>query len=125
MTAANAPVLVVDDDEDIREVVAMALSELGYAVDTAADGAEALRRLEIGPRPSMVLLDMMMPRMDGETVVRKMRAHPALADIPVVLLSGHSGARQIADSLHLAATLVKPIELAELQETVARVAGPS
>jgi CheY-like chemotaxis protein len=120
----TAPVLVVEDDPDIREVLAMALGDLGYRVATACDGLEAMRQLLAGLRPSMVLLDMMMPHMDGAAVVHAMRRHPELADVPIALFSGHRSVRQIAESLHLAASLVKPIELDELRSAVERIAGP-
>jgi CheY-like chemotaxis protein len=115
---AGTPILVVDDDEDIREVLAMALGANGYSVETAADGIEAIELLSLGLRPSLVLLDMMMPRMDGEAFLAAMRGRSDLGDIPVILLSGHDAARQKAAELHTTGCLVKPIELADLLGTV-------
>ena len=116
------PILVVDDDEDIREVMAMALSAVGHDVATAADGLEALQLVNGGLRPALVLLDMMMPRMDGEGFLVSVRRTPAIADIPVVVLSGHRAARQKADDLRADGCLVKPIELDELLGAVNRFA---
>jgi len=114
-------ILVVDDDEDIRDIVAMALRAMGYTVETAADGVEAIDLLAGGLRPSLVLLDMMMPRMDGEAFVLALRRDPDVADVPVVLLSGHDAACQKAADLRASGCLVKPVELDDLVETVARI----
>jgi CheY-like chemotaxis protein len=120
----SAPVLLVEDDEDIREVLAMALSDLGYSAVSATDGVDALRQMiDGGLRPALVLLDMMMPRMDGEALVGAMRQHPELTETPVLLMSGHTKTHQIAESLRLTA-LVKPVDLDELREAVTRLAGP-
>jgi CheY-like chemotaxis protein len=67
------------------------------------------------------LLDMMMPRMDGETFLRALRARPPLADAPVVVISGNAAAREKANALHAAACLVKPFELDELLGLVRRL----
>jgi CheY-like chemotaxis protein len=120
---ARRPILVVDDDDDIRDTVAVALEMSGYLVDTAEDGVEAFRRLSDGLRPSVILLDMMMPRMDGESFIVALRGDPKLAGIPVVLISGHTAARHKASELHADGCLVKPIELDDLIDTVHRFAG--
>ena len=123
MSARN-PILVIDDDEDIRDVLEMALESMGYCVEQAGGGAEALRLMEDGPKPSLVLLDMMMPDMDGEAVLSAMRRAPALADIPVVLVTGHAAAQEKALELNAASALVKPIQYDELASTVERFATP-
>jgi CheY-like chemotaxis protein len=112
------PVFVVDDDEDIREVVTMALGTAGVAVQTAKDGAEAIRQLHEGLHPSVILLDLMMPVMDGGHFVAALRKESNLAAIPVVVLSGHSAARQKAAELGASGCLVKPVELDDLLRAV-------
>jgi chemosensory pili system protein ChpA (sensor histidine kinase/response regulator) len=107
-------ILVVEDDDDIREVVEEILSSEGYRVEVAKDGIDALGKLDGDTRPLLILLDMMMPRMDGETFLRALRARPPLADAPVVVISGNAAAREKAHALHAAACLVKPFELDEL-----------
>jgi chemosensory pili system protein ChpA (sensor histidine kinase/response regulator) len=107
-------ILVVEDDDDIREVVEEILSSEGYRVEVAKDGIDALGKLDGDTRPLLILLDMMMPRMDGETFLRALRARPPLADAPVVVISGNAAARERAHALHAAACLVKPFELDEL-----------
>jgi CheY-like chemotaxis protein len=120
---ARRPVLVVDDDEDIREVVAMTLETTGYRVEVARDGLDAMERLSAGLRPSLILLDMMMPRMDGEGFLIALRRDPDLAGIPVVLLSAHTAARKKAQELHADGYLVKPVDIDTLLGTVNRFAA--
>ncbi|HEY4395500.1 MAG TPA: response regulator [Polyangia bacterium] len=116
-------ILVVEDDDDIREVVEEVLSSEGYRVDVAKDGLDALGKLDGASRPPLILLDMMMPRMDGEAFLRALRDLPALADAAVVVISGNAAVREKASALHAAACLVKPFELDELLGLVRRL-GP-
>jgi DNA-binding response OmpR family regulator len=90
MTDRNAPlVLVADDEEDIRALVAFRLKRAGYEVITAADGEEALL-LATTRLPDLVVLDMMMPKATGLEVTRSMREHDATKDIPVILLTARA-----------------------------------
>ena len=84
-------VLVVDDDPGVGDALAMVLSDEGYQVVTARDGRAALSYLADHEAPSIILLDIMMPGMDGYAFRKEQRRHPALAAIPVVVLS--AGAR--------------------------------
>ena len=111
--------MVVDDDEDIREMAKLLLESEGHRVTTAADGLDAWRQLEAGESPSLILLDLMMPRMDGEQFLHTLRAS-ARASIPVVIMSGHSAASAVARELEANACLTKPIELEDLLEMVRR-----
>jgi DNA-binding response OmpR family regulator len=90
MTDRDAPlVLVADDEEDIRALVAFRLKRAGYEVITAADGEEALL-LATTRLPDLVVLDMMMPKATGLEVTRSMREHDATKDIPVILLTARA-----------------------------------
>ena len=80
-------ILVVEDTLDTRESLAFILRHKGYEVRTAADGQEALEQLKAGARPDLILLDLMMPTMDGWEFTNRLRQHPALASIPVVVVS--------------------------------------
>jgi CheY-like chemotaxis protein len=80
-------VLLVDDDPDLRVTICLVLEEEGYAVEAVANGQEALDRLSGGLRPGMILLDLMMPEMDGWEFLRARRRTPALAEIPVTIYS--------------------------------------
>ena len=114
-------ILVVDDDEDIREVMQELLAGEGFEVDVARDGIDALAKLEVETAPPLILLDMMMPRMDGEAFLEELRARPALANASVVVISGNAAAREKAGNLRAAGCLVKPFELDELLGLVRRL----
>jgi len=79
-------VLIVDDDPDVREALSFLLDDEGYRVSSAADGAAALKQLK-REQPCLVLLDLMMPEMSGWEILRRMRADPALAQVPVCVVS--------------------------------------
>jgi CheY-like chemotaxis protein len=115
-------VLVVDDDEDLREAVEAVLLARGHRVVTASDGAEALAWLRegTGRRPCLVLLDLMMPGMNGFELMSAMRADPALATIPVVVITG-AGARVERRAANFReGVLPKPVEVKDLLCTVGR-----
>lgn len=116
-----ASILVVDDDEDIRDIVAMALGCMGHSVEVAADGFAASRLLFGGFRPSLVLLDLMMPGMDGEKFLATMRQNADTADIPVVIMSGNRATPEKAAELQAHGYLIKPFDFDELARTVARL----
>jgi CheY-like chemotaxis protein len=107
-------VLVVDDDDDIRETIADALVDCGITVQQAADGAAALARMRTAV-PCMVLLDLMMPVMDGWEVVREMRHDPVLAAVPVCVLSALTANRAPPEATRV---LRKPARLAAILETI-------
>jgi DNA-binding response OmpR family regulator len=106
-------VLVVEDEEDIRDTVAEALLDEGYDVVRACDGAEALEKLR-ACRPGLVLLDLMMPRMDGWAFRAAQREDPAVSRIPVIVLSAEGK----VTGLDAAGFLRKPFELDELLTAV-------
>jgi CheY-like chemotaxis protein len=114
-TATARPnVLVVDDDQAIREVIAEVLRDEGYEVVCAENGVQALDALRKNRRPDLVLLDLMMPVMSGWEVLEEIQADDQLARIPVVVVSAMNapGVRE-----HLA----KPIDLDRLLDTVGRL----
>lgn len=115
-------VLVVDDDPYIREALAEVLQDEGYPVATARDGEEALDRLGRGPAPALILLDLRMPGMSGWELRRRLLADPALAEIPVVLLSADSRLEEAQAVLGAAGSLRKPPSLDDLLAAVGRFA---
>jgi len=124
MSEAGPPwVLIVDDDEDIRDSIQSLLELRGYHVDTAEDGASALERMRSGPAPALVILDFMMPGMNGEEFRTAQLRDPALATVPVVLLTG-AGERAGAARVNVE-RIAKPIDLQLLFDTVARFCGPA
>ncbi len=118
-------IMLVDDDDDIREIVSLILQGEGYRTVGAADGAEALELLTHGERPPLILLDMMMPVLNGADFLRKVKANRELANIPIVVMSGDTAARNTAQSLGAAGCLAKPVELDTILDYVHRFAPTS
>jgi CheY-like chemotaxis protein len=116
-------VLVVDDDPDARDGLRDLLVDAGFDVATASDGAAALAILRAAPAlPRVILLDLEMPRMDGWAFCASRRQEPALAAIPVVLISGHAGPTRAAPYAGVVAVLAKPVDPDTLLAVVARLA---
>ena len=116
-------VLVVDDDRVIQQLLEVNLELEGYeVVATASDGREALDKIaEL--EPDLVILDIMMPKMDGLEVCRHLKADPKLAKIPVVLLSARAQDLDVREGLDIGADayLTKPFDPVELLEVVGRL----
>ncbi len=124
VTGTGCTVCVVDDDDDIREVLADVLSEEGFDVVAAGDGESALGLLHSrAPACRLILLDLMMPRMNGWEFRRKQLEDPAIAEIPVLLLTGAGNGAKAIDELHVAGTIEKPVELDVLLAKVAQYCG--
>jgi CheY-like chemotaxis protein len=118
------PILVVDDDADIRGTIADILGEAGYAVKSAANGREALELIQSrSPAPALILLDLMMPELDGWGFMAALRRIRELPEIPVVLFSAHADVGAAASSLDVAGFVKKPIRLDELLAAVERSAS--
>jgi CheY-like chemotaxis protein len=115
-------VLVVDDDRDIRETLQELLEGEGYEVATAHNGDTGLARAR-ELRPSMILLDLFMPVVDGAEFRRRQLGDKELADIPVVVVSAAVGVEGRITALNVAAHLEKPLDIEVLFETVARYCG--
>ncbi len=113
-------VCIVDDDPDIREIVGLVLEGKGYEVLTAADGQEALDTLTRSHGCDLILLDLMMPGMNGWEFRAAQRKTPELASIPVVVLSGMREVTAQAGEMDAAAYLQKPVDLERLLREVAR-----
>jgi CheY-like chemotaxis protein len=117
--------LVVDDDADIREALVDVLVDHGYCARAVANGREALESLRRGALPSLILLDLMMPIMDGATFRREQLSDPDLKDVPVVVISAGNDLQRHASSLGVVDTMRKPIDLERLLATIARHAPTS
>ena len=111
-------VFIVEDDVDTREMIGRFLELEGFAIETAANGRQALDRLGAGARACVILLDLMMPVMDGWEFRRQQSSHAAFANIPVIVFSaaGRERMRQIDANDYLA----KPVDLDELLQRVSR-----
>jgi CheY-like chemotaxis protein len=128
LTSAAVPgkrLLLVEDNELTLEILAFVLRGRGYAVSAAANGREALGRLRAGPLPDCILLDLRMPVMDGRQFRANQLADPALAGIPVLLLSGLRDLPQQAAALGAAGYLRKPVGDEDLVAAVERCCRPA
>ncbi|MEP7126983.1 MAG: response regulator [Byssovorax sp.] len=109
--------LVVEDDDDYRAILAETLVEAGYRVESAIHGLDALARLRAGVKPAVILLDMMMPVMDGWSFVAALKEDTALSTIPVIATTG-AGDRVLLSAPVSAAYLNKPINRERLLATI-------
>jgi CheY-like chemotaxis protein len=110
--------LVVEDDEDHRATLCEILEEEGYCTETAGNGRDALERLSgAGSLPDLILVDMLMPVMDGWALMAELKKHPVLATIPVLAISG-GGDRVLSSAPVAAGYLVKPLSRSRLLETI-------
>ena len=113
------PILVVDDDADIRETIVEVLEDNGHRTIAAANGTEALDKLRmLGDVPCLILLDLMMPVMDGVAFREAQMGDPDLAKIPVIILSAFRDSAETAKQLNAAGHLPKPVRLDALIEMV-------
>jgi CheY-like chemotaxis protein len=121
VTSGSPPVvLLVEDDADVREEIADALTRGGYHVVEAAHGGDALEVLRRGgPRPQVILLDWMLPVMDGMTFLTQVASNPRYTGIPVVVLSAVAGMAKIP-TLCVADVLAKPVRVRTLLDALAR-----
>jgi CheY-like chemotaxis protein len=116
----SSPVLVIDDDPDIRDTMRFVLEGSGHPVVTAANGAEALDRLRQGTVPCLILLDLMMPIMNGWEFCAEQKRSAEFSAIPVIILTGAGRAAEEAAALGVTGYLEKPVELATLLATIRR-----
>jgi len=115
-------VLVVDDDQDIRELLLSVLSDDGYEAESAKNGREALEVLERW-KADVVVLDLMMPVMDGWTFADRM--HEKWGDIPIVVISAATDLKRHGGRVGAAGIIAKPFEIDSLLPLIARVARPA
>jgi DNA-binding response OmpR family regulator len=124
VSAEPTLVLVADDNDDILALVSFRLERAGYTVIQARDGEEALR-MAGEHRPQLAILDLMMPRLDGYEVTRGIRRDPAIADMPVMLLTARSQEADVARGFDVGADdyVRKPFSPQELLSRVQAILG--
>jgi CheY-like chemotaxis protein len=119
---AHEYILVVEDDDRVRDVLRILLEAEGFGVASARNGQEALERLTRQQPPFVILLDLVMPVMNGWQFCHEQRRAPHLAGIPVLLLSAEPDLDRTATSLGAAACFPKPVEFDRLLATVRTLA---
>jgi CheY-like chemotaxis protein len=124
MSSSLGRVLVVDDDDVIRQLITVNLELEGFEVATAVDGQDCLDKVK-DVAPDVITLDIMMPRLDGWEAASRLRADPATADIKVVLLSARAQEADLerGSRIGVDAYLTKPFDPDELIDVVRRLAG--
>ena len=120
----NPTVMVVDDDEDCRVLLSEVLRREGYEVIAAADGVEA-QRIALENTPQLILMDIGMPDIDGLSALWRMREHPELAEVPVLIVSAYDyyDLRAEAASVGCQGYVTKPVDLDELKALVGTLSG--
>lgn len=114
-------VLVVDDDPALREALEEVVGDSGFGVHSASNGQEALNLMrQLSDKPCVVLLDVMMPVMDGWGFRSAQMADPSLAPVPVIVLSAHADIVDTATKMGAQAHLKKPVDLTALIDAVRR-----
>lgn len=113
-------ILIVEDDTSIRELLVELLESEGYFVSSAVNGLEGLKQLETESNPNLILIDLMMPVMDGYTFRSEQLKNNAWAKIPTVVMSAEANAKEKLKSYNITAFLSKPVELDTILQTVER-----
>jgi CheY-like chemotaxis protein len=113
----SAEILVVEDHADLRDMLVVLLESEGFAVRTAVNGAEALKRLE-ETRPSLILLDLMMPVMSGDEFRERQLADPRYRDVPVICMTAAHDGRERATRIHADEYFQKPLDFEHLMTVV-------
>jgi len=123
-TTEASLVLLVEDDFILRRSLAEMLTLEGYEVECAANGLDALRRLERRPKPSLILLDIMMPYMDGLEFRAVQRSTPDIADIPVIVITAVGVRPDVAIELEFEQAFFKPLDTARLLDAIKKQCAP-
>lgn len=112
-------ILIVEDDPEIRDELAELLRDDGHEVETSADGAAAMAWLERASRlPALILLDLMMPALNGWEFRKRQRGDPRLSGVPVVVMSGAGDVKSEALALEADGVLLKPFDAAAVAEAI-------
>ncbi|OGS35288.1 MAG: hypothetical protein A2474_05845 [Elusimicrobia bacterium RIFOXYC2_FULL_34_12] len=114
----NKKILIVDDEKDIVDIMSMFLNAEGYYTSCAYDGLDALEKVKCN-KPDLIVLDVMMPRMDGFTVNQKLKENPETKDIPVIVVTGKNDLRKIEEAVKkdsIKSYIKKPFSMTELLE---------
>ena len=117
-------ILLVEDDFVLRMSLSELLTAEGFRVESCADGRDAYRRLHLPPRPDVILLDIMLPHLDGLELRALQRKSPQLASIPVVVITAYDLTQTNADELGLSTRFSKPIDTDKLLLKLLEIVHP-
>jgi CheY-like chemotaxis protein len=117
-------ILIVEDDPDVAAALAEVLEAAGFAPVVASNGRQAIDRLQREAPPTLILLDMMMPVMDGWAFRREQQKMNGVSEVPVVVLTADGDARQKALALRAQGHLSKPVSIDALLSVIERIGGP-
>ncbi|MEM6296422.1 MAG: response regulator [Myxococcota bacterium] len=122
---ANETILVIEDDPSVRTLLSKSLRAKGYNVETSEDGLAGLTRLE-ALRPDLIIVDIMMPRLDGMTFVRAIKGHEQTNPIPVIFLTAKNDPKTMIQGINLGARfyVTKPFQVDELLAKVEKALVP-
>ena len=112
--STDRPILVIDDDADLRETVGDILGYEGYSIATASNGADGLQYLRTHPAPALIILDYWMPEINGSAFVEALKREPAWADIPIAVVTADLKAAELVQQLGIDALVTKPMKMEEL-----------
>ena len=112
-------ILVIEDDNSIRELLVELLESEGYTVTSAINGLDGLKKLEKGSLPNLILIDLMMPVMDGYSFRIEQLKSDIWSNIPTVVMSAEATAKEKMKNFNITAFLSKPVELETILKTVA------
>ena len=113
----NKKILVIDDEEDVLKLLKMRLEGYHFDVITAADGEEGLNK-SAAEKPDLIIVDVMMPKMDGYTFAREMKANPAVKDIPIIVLTAKEGLKDLFEMEGVSDYITKPYEVKDLLDKI-------
>jgi len=124
VTREKKRILLAEDDPQSAALLTRLLS-VDYEIIEVADGAEALWELQQAPAPDLVLADLMMPEMDGLTMIREMKSNPKLKRIPVIIITAKDGAKDVIEGINVGAKhyIVKPFKGVDVLEKVRKLIG--
>ena len=121
MDSLGRRILIIEDEEDIREILKEFFEGEGYDVLTAVNGKDAMRVLREHPIPNMILIDLMMPVMSGEEFIERKKTLPEFSAIPTVIMSADHRTKAKAEALGIKWAINKPLELSALVTIVDEV----
>lgn len=122
--ADKATILVIEDDKSVRTLVSKSLTARGYMVETCDDGLEGLTKLE-RTRPDLIIVDIMMPRLDGMTFVKAIKGNKNTSPIPIIFLTANNDPKSMIAGINLGAKhyVTKPFQIEDLLGKVEKLVG--